>query len=238
MPYAEITARWTLAALCAAGIAACASPTEALVNMPVAPAPRASVSAPVAAMAQPSAAPAVAAPSSAEAVAQVSPMVQRAFDDARRALRAGRTEEAQRAFLALTKSNPELGGPYANLGLIYGRAGKFAEAVAELEQAVRVSPRQPVYFNQLGIAYRQHGQFNKARDAYDKAIELDPGYAAPHLNLGILHDMYLGDAKHALELYARYLALSPGGDATVTKWVADLKNRKGDAVVLSKKEQP
>ena len=45
-----------------------------------------------------------------------------------------------------------------------------------------------------------------------------------------------GVSDEKLELYDRYLALSPGGDTTVTKWVADLKNRKGDQVMLSKKE--
>ena len=38
-------------------------------------------------------------------------------------------------------------------------------------------------------------------------------------------------------LYDQYLALS-GGDAAVTKWVADLKNRKDDHVALSVREKP
>lgn len=156
----------------------------------------------------------------------VSPAAQRAFDDALRALRAGRVDEAERGFVALTQSNPELGGPFANLGVIYRQAGKLPESAKALEEAVRVSPRQPVYFNHLGITYRQQGQFAKAREAYEQAIAIDANYAAPHLNLGILHDLYLGDARRALELYDRYLALSPEGDATVTKWIADLKNRK------------
>src|SRR5574341_315627 len=41
---------------------------------------------------------------------------QRAFDEARRALRAGRSEEAERGFRALAQANPELGGAHANLG--------------------------------------------------------------------------------------------------------------------------
>ena len=163
--------------------------------------------------------------------------MQRAYDDARKALRAGRNEEAERGFRALTQSNPELGGPHANLALIYRQAGKLPEAVAELEKAVAANPRQPIYFNQLGITYRQHGQFTKAREAYEKAIALDANYAAAHLNLAILHDLYLWDGKRALELYDRYLALSPGGDATVTKWVADLKNRKQPAITVSKREE-
>ena len=126
--------------------------------------------------------------------APVNPTTQRAFDDASRALRSGRVDEAERAYRALAQANPELGGPHANLGLIYRQAGKLAESASELEQAVKLSPRQPIFLNQLGVTYRQQGQFAKARDAYQKAIALDPGYAAPALNLGILYDLYLGDS--------------------------------------------
>jgi Flp pilus assembly protein TadD len=167
----------------------------------------------------------------------ISPAVQREFDDALDALSAGRSAEAERGFLALTRSNAELGGPHANLGIIYRAAGKQKEAVAELEQAVQLNPQQPVYLNQLGIAYRQQGQFGKAREAYEKAIELDPSYPAAYLNLGILFDLYFWDSKRALELYDRYLALIPGGDEKVVKWVADIKNRSRQGGKLSRQEQ-
>ena len=172
--------------------------------------------------------------------APVSVAVQRSYDDALRALRAGRNDEAERGFRALAQANPELGGPHANLGVIYRQAGKLNESASELEQAVKINPNQPIYLNQLGVTYRQLGKFDKARDAYEKAIALDANYAAPTLNLGILYDMYLGDGARALELYNRYLALSPSGDAAVTKWVAELKNRKAAApvtVTASKKEK-
>jgi Flp pilus assembly protein TadD len=97
--------------------------------------------------------------------------------------------------------------------------------VAALEHAVQASPKQAVYFNQLGIAYRMVGQFTKAKEAYEKAIALDPNYALAHLNLGILYDVYLWDGRRALELYDRYLALSPAGDDRVKKWATDLRNR-------------
>ena len=118
---------------------------------------------------------------------------QRGFDEARRALAAGQTAEAERRFLALTQSNPELGGPHASLGLIYQQAGKTGEAVLQFEAAVKASPQQPAYLNQLGVAYRQQGQFDKAREAYEKAIALAPDHATAMLNLGILNDLYLGD---------------------------------------------
>ena len=167
----------------------------------------------------------------------VTPAVQRAYDEARRLMRAGSLAEAERGFRALVLSNPDLGGPHANLGALLRQTNKLPEAVAEGEKAVRVNPRQPAYFNQLGITYRQAGQFAKAREAYETAMALDPAWAAPVLNLGILHDLYLADGKRALELYDKYLALSPGGDAVVTKWVADLKNRKPPPVALGQKEK-
>ena len=139
---------------------------------------------------------------------------------------------------ALAQANPELGGPHANLGVIYRQAGKLDESLAEIEQAARLGPRQPVFLNQLGIAYRQQGQFAKSRDAYQRALALDPGYAAAALNLAILYDLYLADTQRALELYGRYLALVPNGDPTVTKWVADLKNRKPGPITVSRQEKP
>lgn len=169
--------------------------------------------------------------------APVPAAAQRAFDDALRAMRAGRTEDAERGFKALTQSNPDLGGPHANLGILYRQAGKFDESIASLERATKASPDQPVFFNQLGISYRHAGRFEKARAAYERALELDANYAAAQLNLGILFDLYLRDNARALEAYERYAQLSGGKDAAVAKWVTDLKNRKPGGNAAAKKEQ-
>jgi Flp pilus assembly protein TadD len=196
------------------------------------------------AAAKPAEAPVAAKPAIAEV--PVAPNVQRAYDDARRLLGAGRTAEAERAFKTLAQAHPELGGPQANLGLIHRQAGRSAEAVTALEKAIEASPKQPVFFNQLGVAQREAGQFAKARESYEQALELEPNYAAALLNLGILHDLYLADPAQALVLYDRYQSLTGGKDAQVGKWVADLKNRSKTApgvpaakpTALVKKEQP
>jgi Flp pilus assembly protein TadD len=207
-------------ATAAASAAPTAAPAPAVAAAPVTP-PSAATPAAGAAPA-----PTAAAAPDTAAEAPVSAATQRAFDEARRALRAGRTDDAERAFRALTQSNPELAGPHANLGVIYREAGKLDQSIAELERASKVSPRQPVVWNQLGISYRHAGQFAKARQAYERAIELDSGYAAAVLNLAILHDLYLADGPKALDLYQRYAALAPTESAAVNKWIADLRNRK------------
>ena len=182
-------------------------------------------SAPANAAAAEVAASAVAAPKAAS-TGPIAPATQRAYDDALALMRAGHAADAERGFRALTQSDPELAGPHANLGLLARQANHLPEAVAELEKATTLAPGMAVAWNQLGLAYRQSGEFTKARDAYGHALAIDPNYATAVLNLGVLDDLYLGDSARALELYTRYLALTPAGDPVVTKWVADVKNRK------------
>ena len=186
----------------------------------------ASASAPAQAASAAASAPAAAASAVAASTGPIAPATQRAYDDALALMRAGHAADAERGFRALAQSNPELAGPHANLGLLARQAGHLPEAVKELEKATELAPGLATAWNQLGLAYRQSGEFTKARAAYEHAIAIAPNYATAVLNLGVLDDLYLGDSAHALELYTRYLALTPAGDPVVTKWVADVKNRK------------
>jgi len=212
-------------------VAGCASVTDA-VKKPLEAAKQAA-SAPAPAASAPAATPPREATPAEAAPPPVAADAQRAFDAAKAALRAGRTADAERGFRELAARHPELGGAHANLGLILRNAGKLDESIAALEQAVKASPKQPVFFNQLGVSYRHKGQFVKAREAYETALALDAAYADAHLNLGVLLDLYLAEPTLALVHYERYLALAPGGDAAVGKWVADLKTRKPASVAAA-----
>jgi tetratricopeptide (TPR) repeat protein len=118
------------------------------------------------------------------------------------------------------------------------RYGKTEQSAVVPNAGAPVSPayESAASLNQLGVTLRRQGQFEQARAAYERAIALDPTHAAAILNLGILLDLYLGDAPAALARYQRYLTLSPAGDALVSKWVAELQNRKPAAATVSQKE--
>lgn len=160
--------------------------------------------------------------------APVRPDLQRAYDQALSLVRNGKTPEAEKQLLALTRRAPDLSGPFANLGLLYRNAGRNVEAIAAFEHAIEVNPKRAVYYNELGISYRLEGKFDKARRSYRQAIDLDPGYAAAYLNLGILYDLYLQQPKDALPYYERYRELMPAEAPTVSKWIIDLERRAGN----------
>ncbi|HEX5357926.1 MAG TPA: tetratricopeptide repeat protein [Aquabacterium sp.] len=165
---------------------------------------------------------------------QAFPFEEKASDlhevNARRAATGIYDEWVQRSFDALREMLPvrygkRERGEGVDTSTMPSRA-KLSDAATALEQAVQQNPKQPARFNQLGATYRQLGQFDKARAAYEQAIAQDASYAPAVLNLGILSDLYLGDTARALTLYERYLTLTPAGDATVAKWVAEIKKRK------------
>ncbi|MCY7315663.1 MAG: tetratricopeptide repeat protein, partial [Rubrivivax sp.] len=95
-----------------------------------------------------------------------------------------------------------------------------------LQEALARSPGSAVLLNQLGIAQRQQGRFDKAREAYEAAIAINAIAPAPHLNLAILYDLYLGDKDKAQALYQRCLELSPSDATQLNRWLAELKGRK------------
>lgn len=63
---------------------------------------------------------------------------------------AGRNAEAMAAYTALTQAYPELAEPYNNLAVLQADQGRLDEALALLQQALRVRPRYAAALDNLG----------------------------------------------------------------------------------------
>ena len=141
------------------------------------------------------------------------------------AVKAGRNAQAIQLFKGLTRDYPDFAASYTNLGLLYLKNNKLTEAEHVLNQAIMLNPSDAIAYNHLGVVLRQRGEFELARQAYMTALRIKANYAGAHLNLGILHDIYLHDLGQALQNYQQYQALTGEKDKLVAKWIVDLQRR-------------
>lgn len=71
--------------------------------------------------------------------------------------------------------NQTLASAHSGLGLVYVRRGKYAEAIPELEQSVKIDPSpDPVNFYLLGLADEKASHFDDAVTAFNKCAAV-PG---------------------------------------------------------------
>lgn len=89
----------------------------------------------------------------------------------------------------------------------YG-AGRLADAVALLRQAVMVAPKHPMYSSNLGELLRLSGKLDEAAAELDRAVTLTPPYADAHSNRGNLLRQ-LGRVAEAREAYLTALRIRP-----------------------------
>jgi tetratricopeptide (TPR) repeat protein len=80
----------------------------------------------------------------------------------------GMTDEA-----FASAKNQALAMAHSGLGLVYVRRGKNAEAIPELEQAIKVDPNpDPVNFYLLGMANKATAHFDDAVAAFNKCVAM------------------------------------------------------------------
>ena len=166
----------------------------------------------------------------------IPPDLSQRFERALSMMSSGDLLRAESELQKLTASYPNFSGPFANLGVIYLKNGRFADAEKALLTATKLSPQSAAAFNQLGIVYRNLGKFKEADVAYTNALAADSGYALAYLNLGVLCDMYLQQPKRALEAFEHYQTLTAKPDAKVEGWVKELRGRLGIKATAPKPE--
>lgn len=147
------------------------------------------------------------------------------FEQAVDLMKAEQWTEAEVVLRRITTDQPELAGPWLNLGQVYLKLEQPEEARLAFRQAIAANPENCAAYNQLGVLFRTQGQFTEAEAQYLECLKSSPDFADVYLNLGILYELYLGRLSEALEAYRRYQVLVPEPDRKVAGWVMDLERR-------------
>jgi len=105
------------------------------------------------------------------------PVAKKALREAYEAQRLAHDNNVPKAIAKFEKAiriDPAYRDAHCNLGVLYARGGRGAEARAEFQKALDIGPPiAPIYAN-LALVSAALGQFQEAQSSARKALELDP----------------------------------------------------------------
>lgn len=87
-------------------------------------------------------------------------------------------------------------------------SGRYDEALAEFEAALRVNPGSAMAYNKIGVIYAEKRELARAEQAFRKAIDCDQKYAPAYSNLGNIF-LERGELDRAIAAYEEAIALDP-----------------------------
>ncbi|GEM_PF-5272979 len=97
---------------------------------------------------------------------------------------------------------------YYNLGFLYEKSGRLADAVSSYRAAITVNPKMEKAYNNIGLLYQRSGLVDKAQESFDMAIALDERFYQAYNNLATLYAQR-GDYKAAIGLWEKALFIKP-----------------------------
>jgi type IV pilus assembly protein PilF len=65
--------------------------------------------------------------------------------------------------------------------------GQFTDALASLQQSVKLEPNSANTWNNLGLAYAGKNEYKKAEESWKRALKVDPKWTDARSNLGALY---------------------------------------------------
>lgn len=72
-----------------------------------------------------------------------------------------------------------------NLGLAFGDAGKYDEAIVHFENALEVDPNFPLALLNMGVTRQKQGRTTEAITFYERTIKIAPNIPQAHIGLGL-----------------------------------------------------
>jgi tetratricopeptide (TPR) repeat protein len=130
------------------------------------------------------------------------------FEAGVRALKAGRLDEAEKAFRAVLAEDAADAHVHNNLGIVLQQRGRHEEAVAEFKDAIRLDPAYVAPRILLGASLRALGRGREAKAILEEAVKLAPKEPLARAELARTLEQG-GDWIGAVEQYRALREVSP-----------------------------
>ena len=85
------------------------------------------------------------------------------FQQATQALAAGKLDTAEQGFRQVLRAEPNHAGALGNLGVVYSRMDRVADAIDVYRRALRIAPNEPGLLLNLGLAYLKLEDYSSAK---------------------------------------------------------------------------
>jgi protein O-GlcNAc transferase len=122
--------------------------------------------------------------------------------------RGGRLEEAENNYLQILEVQSDHFDSLHLLGVVFFQRGSHAEAVRQIDVALKVNPKVASAHNNRGNALQGLERLDEALESYDRAIALEPDYAEAFNNRGNALQR-LKRPDESVASYDKALALRP-----------------------------
>ncbi|MGA9736945.1 MAG: tetratricopeptide repeat protein [Candidatus Sulfotelmatobacter sp.] len=147
------------------------------------------------------------------------------FQSGQEALNQGRLDEAERDFRQVLAVNPQVGGAYANLGVVYMKRKQWTKALGPLRKAEHLLPQEPGIRLNIGLAYFRQSEFLKAIPPFESVVHDQPDALQPRYLLGLcyffaerwsdaantLEPLWTRESEHLSYLYVLSIAAHRAG---------------------------
>ncbi len=123
-------------------------------------------------------------------------------------LQSGKPSESEACFRQVLEWQPDHPDVWHLLGVIAIGRQEYSTAVEQIQRAIALNAKSPLFCNNLGIAWQKQGKLNEAVECYRRALQLNPNYPGARNNLGsVLRKQ--GKLDEAVACYRHALQLNP-----------------------------
>jgi tetratricopeptide (TPR) repeat protein len=136
------------------------------------------------------------------------PALTELFNHGVQAEKAGRWDEAEKAFLAVIAQGGRQAFVYNNLGIVYKERGDAEQALAQFREAVRLNARYSAPHVLMGSSLLTLGRVQEAVAELERAVKIEPREIAARLELARAYER-AGNLGGTVEQFRQLRKLAP-----------------------------